>query len=66
MCWTLFGRTELILGASKAKYYEELDFEIHFDVAPQNREHNKNWILETEQIRETKVRVSKHKMLGIV
>ena len=36
MFWTFFGRTELILGASKAKYCEELDFEVRFHVAPQN------------------------------
>ena len=40
MFWTLFGRTELILGASKAKYCEELDFEVRFHVAPWNPDKN--------------------------
>ena len=40
MFWTLFGRTELILGASKAKYCEELDSEVRFYVAPQNPDKN--------------------------
>ena len=40
MFCTFFGRTELILGASKAKYCEELDFEVHFHVAPQNPDKN--------------------------
>ena len=35
MFWTIFGRTEIILGASKAKSCEELDFEAHLYVTPQ-------------------------------
>ena len=67
MCWTRFGRTELILGASKAKYCEELDFEVRFHVAPQNPDKNtEKRISETEQNPEKKVRASKHEMLGIV
>ena len=36
----LVGRTELILVASKAKYCEELDFEVRFYAAPQNPDTN--------------------------
>ena len=35
MLWMFFGRTDLILGASKAKYCEELDFETCFYITPQ-------------------------------
>ena len=67
MFWTFFGRTELILGASKAKYCEELDFEVHFHVAPPNPDKNtEKRISETEKYPEKKVRVSKQKMSGIV
>ena len=49
MFWSIFDRTELILGASKAKYCEELDFEVRFYVAPQNPDNNsEKRISETE------------------
>ena len=67
MFWTIFGRTELILGASKAKYCEELDFEARFYVTPQIPDKNtEKRISETEKIRKKKVRVSKNEMSGIV
>ena len=67
MFWTIFGRTELILGASKAKYSEELDFETRFYVTPQIPDKNtEKRISETEKIRKKKVRVSKNEMSGIV
>ena len=34
--WSSFGRTELIIGASKAKYCEESYFLLRFGVALQN------------------------------
>ena len=34
--WTIFGRTELRIGQSRTKNYEESDFDVHFDVAPPN------------------------------
>ena len=36
MFWTIFGRTELIIGASKAKHCQTFDFDIRFYVAPPN------------------------------
>ena len=50
MFWTFFGRTELILGASKATYCEELDFEVRFHVALPNPDKNtEKRILETDK-----------------
>ena len=47
-----FGRTDLVLGASKATYCEELDFDTRFDVAPQDPAKNtKAQISETGKIR---------------
>ena len=67
MFWMLFGRTYLILVASKAKYCEELDFETRFYVAPQDPAKNtKARISETGKIRKTKVWVSTNQMSGIV
>ena len=67
MFWTFFGRTELILGASKAKYCEELDFEVRFHVAPHNPDKKtEKRISETENNPDKKVRGSKNKMSGIV
>ena len=34
--WTIFGCTELRIGQSRAKNYEESDFDVRFDVAPPN------------------------------
>ncbi len=34
----IFGRTELRIGASKAKHCEKFDFEVRFYVAPRNPE----------------------------
>ena len=66
MFGTFFGRTELILGASKAKYCEELDFEVRFHVAPQNPDTNpEKQISETEKLQNKKSWVSKNEMLGI-
>ena len=50
MFWKLFGRTELVLDASKAEYCEQLDFEVRFHVAPQNPAKNtEKWISETDK-----------------
>ena len=60
MFCTFFDRTELILGASKAKYCEELDFETRFYVAPQDPAKNtKARIFETGQIRKKKFDLEK-------
>ena len=60
MFWTLFGHTDLILGASKAKYCEELDFETRFYVAPQDPAKNtKARISETGKIRKKTLGVEK-------
>ena len=67
MFWMFLGRPEPILGAPKATYCEELDFQVRFYVAPQNPDKNtEKRISETEQIRKTKVRVSNNKMSGFV
>ena len=56
MFWTIFGRTELIIGASKAEHREKLDFEVHFHVAPQNSDKNtEKQISETAKNPEKKV-----------
>ena len=34
--WTIFGCTELRIGQSRAKNYEQSDFDVRFDVAPPN------------------------------
>ena len=65
MFWTFFGRTELILGASKAKYCEELDFEVRFHVAPPNPDKNtEKRISETEKYPEKKFGCRKIKCRG--
>ena len=65
MLWMFFGRTDLILGASKAKYCEELDFETRFYVAPQDPAKNtKARISETGQIRKKKFGCRKIKCRG--
>ena len=65
MLWMFFGRTDLILGASKAKYCEELDFETRFYVAPQDPAKNtKARISETGKIRKTKFGCRKIKCRG--
>ena len=57
-----FGRTELILGASRAKKCEESDFVVHFDVAPQKYSKNtETQISETEQIQKKVARFQKMK-----
>ena len=48
--WISFGRTELIIGASKAKYCEESYFELRFGVALQNpMKNSEKLISETEK-----------------
>ena len=62
-----FGRTEVIIGASKAKFCRESFGEVRFCVAPQKP--GKNWgklVFETKKMSNKKVLVSKNQMLGIV
>ena len=56
----IFGRTELIIGVSKAKNYEESDSEVRFGVAPQKPDKNtEKHISETEKIWKKKFDVEK-------
>ena len=66
MFWTIFGRTELILGASKANNGEEYATDVRFYVAPQKPDQNaENRISETPP-KPFLFSASKHKMTGIV
>ena len=61
-----FGRTEVIIGASKAKFCRESFGEVRFCVAPQKPGKNgEKLVLETKNV-EQKILVSKNQMLGIV
>ena len=62
-----FGRTEVIIGASKAKFCRESFGEVRFCVAPQKPGKNRGkLVFETKQMSKTKFLVSKNQMLGIV
>ncbi len=62
-----FGRTEVIIGASKAKFCRESFGEVRFCVAPQKPGKNREkLVLETKTMSNKKSLVSKNQMLGIV
>ena len=62
-----FGRTEVIIGASKAKFCRESFGEVRFCVAPQKPGKNRGkLVFETNQMSNKKCLVSKNQMLGIV
>ena len=62
-----FGRTEVIIGASKAKFCRESFGEVRFCVAPQKPGKNRGkLVFETKQMSNKKCLVSKNQMLGIV
>ena len=62
-----FGRTEVIIGASKAKLCRESFGEVRFCVAPQKpRKNREKLVLETKQKSNNKFLVAKNQMLGIV
>ena len=62
-----FGRTEVIIGASKAKFCRESFGEVRFCVAPQKPGKNKEkLVFETKKMSNKKFLVSKNQMLGIV
>ena len=62
-----FGRTEVIIGASKAKFCRESFGEVRFCVAPQKPGKNKGkLVFETKQMSNNKFLVPKNQMLGIV
>ena len=62
-----FGRTEVIIDASKAKFCRESFGEVRFCVAPQKPGKNKEkLVFETKQMSNKKFLVSKNQMLGIV
>ena len=62
-----FGRTEVIIGASKAKFCRESFGEVRFCVAPQKPGKNRGkLVFETKQMSNTNFLVSTNQMLGIV
>ena len=62
-----FGRTEVIIGASKAKFCRESFGEVRFCVAPQKPGKNRGkLVFETKQMSNKNFLVSKNQMLGIV
>ena len=62
-----FGRTEVIIGASKAKFCRESFGEVRFCVAPQKPGKNRGkLVFETKQMSNNKFLVSKNQMLGVV
>ena len=62
-----FGRTEVIIGASKAKFCRESFGEVRFCVAPQKPGKNREkLVFETKKMSNKKFLVSKNQMLGIV
>ena len=53
----IFGRTELIISVSKAKFDEEADFEVHRRPNPQNpNEKRKKLFFQTESFRRRKMK----------
>ena len=62
-----FGRTEVIIGASKAKFCRESFGEVRFCVAPQKPGKNRGkLVFDTKKMSNKKMLVSKNQMLGIV
>ena len=62
-----FGRTEVIIGASKAKFCRESFGEVRFCVAPQKPGKNREkLVFETKKMSNKNVLASKNQMLGIV
>ena len=62
-----FGRTEVIIGASKAKFCRESFGEVRFCVAPQKPGKNsEKLVFGTKKMPIQKFLVSKNQMLGIV
>ena len=62
-----FGRTEAIIGASKAKFCRESFGEVRFCVAPQKPGKNREkLVFETKKMSNKKCLVAKNKMLGFV
>ena len=63
----IFGRIELILSVSKAKFDAEADFEVHRPPNPQNPDKKrKKLFFRTENFRQFFFSVSKNETLGIV
>ena len=62
-----FGRTEVIIGASKAKCCRESFGEVRFCVAPQKPGKNREkLVFETKKMSNKNLLVTKNQMLGIV
>ena len=62
-----FGRTEVIIGASKAKFCRESFGEVRFCVAPQKPGKNmEKLVFETKKMSNKTILVSKNQILGIV
>ena len=62
-----FGRTEVIIGASKAKFCRESFGEVRFCVAPRKPGKNEEkLVFVTKKMSNKKFLVSKNQMLGIV
>ena len=63
----IFGRIELILSVSKAKFDAEADFEVHRPPNPQNpSKKRKKLFFRTENFRRFFFSASKNETLGIV
>ena len=61
----IFGRTDLRIGVSKAKFDAESDFEVHLAVAPQKpSQNNEKTIFRSEDFAEKKFSTSKMKCWG--
>ena len=64
---TIFGRIELILSVSKAKFDEEADFEVRLRLNPQKPSKNiKKLFFRTENFRHFFFSASKNETSGIV
>ena len=62
-----FGRNEVIIGASKAKFCRESFGQVRFCVAPQKPGKTmEKLVFETKQMSNKNILVSKNQMLGIV
>ena len=62
-----FGRTEVIIGASKTKFCRESFGEVRFCVAPQKPGKNREkLVFETKKMSNNNFLVSKNQILGIV
>ena len=63
----MFGRTDLRIGVSEAKFEAESDFEVRFSIAPQKPSQNiKKLIFRSENFDEHFFSASKNEMSGIV